>query len=146
MVVKCIATVDRVQFSAFCRNVYLSTSERHGRAVNQSPDRDINLSNDRSCATSRGQSNSVRSIFKFEKKARTSKERGIGATFSLGYVNSSSFFVFLFYLLRNLANLPRPRAWQIFDVRKFGLNAFEIASYRVNLLIRSLDASKLWIF
>lgn len=68
MVVKCIATVDRVQFSAFCRNVYLSTSERHGLAVNQSPDRDINLSNDRSCATSRGQSNSVRSIFKFEKK------------------------------------------------------------------------------
>lgn len=60
--------VDRVQFSAFCRNVYLSTSERHGRAVNQSPDRDINLSNDRSCATSRGQSNSVRSIFKFKKK------------------------------------------------------------------------------
>ena len=95
--------VNRAQFSAFrSPHLFVRFWKARPGTINQSPQPvDVNLSNDQSCATNRGESNSARSIHKFEKKKRerkapvSPKDREIAATFSSpGYVNLASLLVF----------------------------------------------------
>lgn len=150
------ALIARNSRAFLSRYVYSSGCERPGLAINQSRDRDINLSNDRARLAT-GESNlgldrypslggeqKKKEKKKEKRKKKMLEERRNCRLFPLGLrkLEFRSFFLYLLpLLLGKLASTSL--TFEIFDVRKFDLNASEIPSCRVNLSLLSLDGSKL---